>query len=53
MGIINIGTGTLAQGQSAYWWWNFNGPPRAPFTAEAVPSNISLNLATQDPRSWG
>jgi hypothetical protein len=44
MAVYTIGTGTLTQGKSVGWFWNFNGPPRVPFTAQAVPSNEFANL---------
>lgn len=41
MAIIYIGSGTLVAGQSAYWWWTFGGQGvhRAPFTAQAIPTD--------------
>jgi hypothetical protein len=45
MATIYIGIATLAQGKSAYWWWNFNGAARTPFFATAVPSNTFANNA--------
>ena len=45
MATYTIGVSTISQGQSAYWFWDFNGPSRGPFTAQATPSNIGGNFA--------
>jgi hypothetical protein len=45
MATYSIGVSTVSQGQSAYWWWNYNGPSRGAFAAEAIPVNTSENFA--------